>query len=103
VLGNLLQLEGFAHESSEQVRDELRARLDAAASTGAASTGAASTGAGAAGAAAALPSALPAGALGAIASLPVAALDVPMYAIDAVLRRSPALQATAIARAGGAA
>ena len=98
VLGNLLQLEGFAHESSEQVRDELRARLDAAASTGAASTGA-----GAAGAAAALPSALPAGALGAIASLPVAALDVPMYAIDAVLRRSPALQATAIARAGGAA
>jgi NADH-quinone oxidoreductase subunit G len=103
VLGNLLQLEGFAHESSEQVRDELRARLDAAASTGAASTGAASTGAGAAGATAALPSALPAGALGAIASLPVAALDVPMYAIDAVLRRSPALQATAIARAGGAA
>jgi NADH-quinone oxidoreductase subunit G len=98
VLGNLLQLEGFAHESSEQVRDELRARLDAAASTGAASTGA-----GAAGAAAALPSALPAGALGAIASLPVAALDVPMYAIDAVLRRSPALQATAIARAAGAA
>ena len=98
VLGNLLQLEGFAHESSEQVRDELRARLDAAASTGAASTGA-----GAAGATAALPSALPAGALGAIASLPVAALDVPMYAIDAVLRRSPALQATAIARAGGAA
>jgi hypothetical protein len=50
-----------------------------------------------------LPSALPAGALGAIASLPVAALDVPMYAIDAVLRRSPALQATAIARAAGAA
>jgi len=98
VLGNLLQLEGFAHESSEQVRDELRARLDAAASTGAASMGA-----GAAGAAAALPSALPAGALGAIASLPVAALDVPMYAIDAVLRRSPALQATAIARAAGAA
>jgi NADH-quinone oxidoreductase subunit G len=98
VLGNLLELEGFAQESSEQVRDELRARLDAAASTGAASTGA-----GAAGAAAALPSALPAGALGAIASLPVAALDVPMYAIDAVLRRSPALQATAIARAAGAA
>ena len=98
VLGNLLQLEGFAHESSEQVRDELRARLDAAASTGAASTGA-----GAAGAAAALPTALPAGALGAVASLPVAVLDVPMYAIDAVLRRSPALQATAIARAAGAA
>jgi NADH-quinone oxidoreductase subunit G len=98
VLGNLLQLEGFAHESSEQVRDELRARLDAAASTGAASTGA-----GAAVAAATLPTALPAGALGAVASLPVAALDVPMYAIDAVLRRSPALQATAIARAAGAA
>ncbi len=99
VLGNLLQLEGFAHESSEQVRDELRARLDAAASAGA---GAADAVPGA-DAAAALPTALPAGALVAVASLPAAALDVPMYAIDAVLRRSPALQATAIARAAGAA
>jgi len=95
VLGNLLQWPGFDHESSEQVRDELRARLDAAASTGAGAAGA--------DAAAALPTTLPAGALGAVASLPAAALDVPMYAIDAVLRRSPALQATAIARAAGAA
>jgi NADH-quinone oxidoreductase subunit G len=99
VLGNLLQLEGFAHESSEQVRDELRARLDAAASAGAGAAGAVPG----ADAAAALPTALPAGALVAVASLPAAALDVPMYAIDAVLRRSPALQATAIARAAGAA
>jgi hypothetical protein len=62
----------------------------------------ASTGAGAAGAdaAAGLPTALPAGALGTIASLPLAVLDVPMYAVDAILRRSPALQATTIARAG---
>ena len=47
-----------------------------------------------------LPTTLPAGALDAVASLPLAVLDVPMYAIDAILRRSPALQATTIARAG---
>ena len=97
VLGNLLQLPGFDHESSEQVRDELRARLDAsAAATGAGVDAAAST--------PLMPSALPAQALqAALAALAPTALDVPMYSIDAVLRRSPALQATAIARAGGAA
>jgi hypothetical protein len=47
-----------------------------------------------------LPATLPAGALDAVAQLPAAVLDVPMYAIDAILRRSPALQATTIARAG---
>ena len=94
VLGNLLQLPGFDYESSEQVRDELRARLEAAA-------GAAGAAGGQVAAAAGLPSALPSAALdAAFAALTPDALDVPMYDIDAVLRRSPALQATAIARAG---
>jgi NADH-quinone oxidoreductase subunit G len=90
VLGNLLQLPGFDYESSEQVRDELRARLDAASSSAAASVRPTAV----------LPATLPAGALDAVAQLPAAVLDVPMYAIDAILRRSPALQATTIARAG---
>jgi NADH-quinone oxidoreductase subunit G len=90
VLGNLLQLPDFDYESSEQVRDELRARLDAAAPSAAAAVLPT----------AALPTTLPAGALDAVAQMPAAVLDVPMYAIDAVLRRSPALQATTIARAG---
>ena len=95
VLGNLLQLPGFDYENSEQVRDELRARLDASAPSAAAAglpTAVLPT--------AVLPTTLPAGALDAVASLPLAVLDVPMYAIDAILRRSPALQATTIARAG---
>jgi methyl-accepting chemotaxis protein len=50
--------------------------------------------------AAVLPATLPAGALDAVAQLPAAVLDVPRYAIDAILRRSPALQATTTARAG---
>ena len=89
VLGNLLQLQGFDEESSEQVRDRVRAELDAA---GAAASGGASV---------AVPPALPAAAVTA-GSASAAALDIPMYAIDAVLRRSPALQATSIARAAGA-
>ncbi len=81
VLGNLLQLQGFDEESSEQVRDRLRAQVEAAVGNGAAI---------------AVPPALPAAATAALAAAP---LDIPMYAIDAVLRRSPALQATSIARA----
>jgi len=83
VLGNLLQLQGFDEASSEEVRDRLRAEVDPAVGAG----GAAAT---------AVPPALPAAASAALA---VSALDIPMYAIDAVLRRSPALQATNIARA----
>jgi NADH-quinone oxidoreductase subunit G len=86
VLGNLLQLQGFDEESSEQVRDRVRAQIDA---SGAAASGGASI---------AVPPALPAAAMTA-GSMSAAALDIPMYAIDAVLRRSPALQATSIARA----
>jgi NADH-quinone oxidoreductase subunit G len=96
VLGNLLQLQGFDEESSEQVRERLRAQVDAAVGAGA---GAATTGLAAS---VAVPPALPAGAAGA-GSASSAALDIPMYAIDAVLRRSPALQATHIARASRAA
>ena len=89
VLGNLLQLPGFDEESSEQVRDRLRTAVDAA-------------GAAAQVVIAALPT-LPAAAGVDADALSARALDVPMYAIDAVLRRSPALQATGIARASGAA
>ncbi len=96
VLGNLLQLQGFDEESSEQVRERLRAQVDAAVGAGA---GAATTGGAAA---VVVPPVLPAGAAGA-GSASAAALDIPMYAIDAVLRRSPALQATNIARASRAA
>jgi NADH-quinone oxidoreductase subunit G len=96
VLGNLLQLQGFDEESSEQVRERLRAQVDAAVGAGA---GAATTGGAAA---VVVPPALPAAAVAA-GSVSAAALDIPMYAIDAVLRRSPALQATNIARASRAA
>jgi NADH-quinone oxidoreductase subunit G len=93
VLGNLLQLPGFDYESSEQVRDELRARLAVAATAGDASAVGTH--------AARLPTSLPQAVLtAAFAALTPNALDVPMYDIDAVLRRSPALQATAIARTG---
>ena len=81
VLGNLLQLQRFDEESSEQVRDRLRAQVEAAVGNGAAI---------------AVPPALPAAGTAASAA---SRLDIPMYAIDAVLRRSPALQATSIARA----
>jgi len=96
VLGNLLQLPGFDDESSEQVRERLRAQIDAvvAASVAGAAAGSAAS--------VAVPPALPAGAATA-ASASAAALDIPMYSIDAVLRRSPALQATNIARASRAA
>ena len=96
VLGNLLQLQGFDEESSEQVRERLRAQVDAAVGAGAlaATTGDAAS--------IAVPPVLPAAAVTA-GSMSPAALDIPMYAIDAVLRRSPALQATHIARASRAA
>jgi NADH-quinone oxidoreductase subunit G len=77
VLGNLLDLQGFEYQGSEQVRDELKATHEAAA------RGA------------------PAGAFVATAAAGVEPLrDVPMYQVDAVLRRSLPLQQT---RAGQAA
>jgi NADH-quinone oxidoreductase subunit G len=84
VLGNLLNLSGFNYDSSEQVRDELKARIaaaDAAASFApGASNGATWPGADTA-----------------------PAIDVGMYQIDAVLRRAGALHRTADGRAGVAA
>jgi NADH-quinone oxidoreductase subunit G len=76
VLGNLLALEGFDYQSSEQVRDELKASADVA------------------------PALSPAHhhVPGALVSVPGGVLvDVPMYRVDAVLRRATSLQGTAIA------
>jgi NADH-quinone oxidoreductase subunit G len=84
VLGNLLSLSGFNYDSSEQVRDELKARI-AAADAAASFAPGASNGA-------AWPAADTA-----------PAIDVGMYQIDAVLRRAGALHRTADGRAGVAA
>ncbi|MGA1384366.1 MAG: NADH-quinone oxidoreductase subunit NuoG, partial [Steroidobacteraceae bacterium] len=84
VLGNTMELAGFDYQSSEEVRDALAKDIAERAGT-------------------AVPSALvsthvPAiAAISGSADLDLGSLDVPMYAIDAVLRRSPALQQTAIA------
>ena len=86
VLGNTLGLDGFEYQSSEEVRDEL-ARHVQAVSAGAPPLSVSSAH-------------VPAiAAVSGSAELDLGVLDVPMYAIDAVLRRSPALQQTAIARA----
>jgi NADH-quinone oxidoreductase subunit G len=71
VLGNLLGLAGFEYESSEEVRDELRKEATGSADNRYSGSfkvngGAASSG----------------------------TVDVPMYQIDAILRRAPALQRT---------
>jgi len=70
VLGNALDLSGFDYQSSEQVRDELKSRIPAAVSLPARGA----------------PTLAPA------ASEPV--VDVPMYQIDPVLRRSGSLLRT---------
>ncbi|HLQ12978.1 MAG TPA: NADH-quinone oxidoreductase subunit NuoG [Steroidobacteraceae bacterium] len=77
VLGNLLQVPDCDYQSSEQVRDELRAAVDAAPQLHHASQSALS-----------------------VASAVESLRDVPMYQIDALLRRAPSLQATRIAQAG---
>ena len=74
VLGNLLNVPGFDYLSSEQVRDEVRARcadLKPAPYQGTHAVGAAPAGADEAG-----------------------LTDVPMYQVDAVVRRAPSLQRT---------
>jgi len=75
VLGTELSLPGFEYQSSEQVCEELRARC----SSGMAPYGGAHR------------AALPAGE-------PPAVSDVPMYQVDALVRRAPALQRTAEGR-----
>ncbi|MDH3870788.1 MAG: NADH-quinone oxidoreductase subunit NuoG [Gammaproteobacteria bacterium] len=74
VLGNLLELEGFDYTSSEQVRDELRRRVDAASATIGSAQGAV--------AAAATISGLER--IG----------DVPIHSADALVRRAASLQQT---------
>ncbi|HEV7431656.1 MAG TPA: molybdopterin-dependent oxidoreductase, partial [Steroidobacteraceae bacterium] len=71
VLGNLLDLDNFDYQSSEQVRDELRAAVEQG------------------------PSRTYAGTFSAVLSSKVESLrDTPMYQIDPVLRRATALQLT---------
>ena len=85
VLGNVLELPGFEQESSEEVRGELQALITSAA--------------GSAAPAVIVTQHIPAiAAVSGSADLEIGELDVPMYTIDAVLRRSPALQQTVIAR-----
>ena len=80
VLGNQLDLPQFEYQTSEQVRDELAARIEAAGA--AAASGTAAGGALARGEAQAEP-----------------VLDLPMYQIDAIVRRAYALQRTRDGRA----
>jgi len=79
VLGNLLGLQGFEHETSEQVRDEALAGGDTAARLSNAPAGALAVGPGLRGF--------------------ERVADVPIYASDALVRRAASLQATADARA----
>ncbi len=78
VLGNLLGLQGFEQQSSEDVRADLRALLEATAGQSAI--------------AASSPRVVPVAADARV-------VDVPMYQIDAVLRRATSLQATRDAQA----
>jgi NADH-quinone oxidoreductase subunit G len=76
VLGTLLELTGFDYQSSEAVRDELRSRLETA------------------------PQPLFRAAVALQAAATEAVLDLPMYQIDPVLRRSAPLQRTRDGRTG---
>ncbi len=76
VLGNLLGLDGFGHESSAEVIAELRAHAGAVTYVG-----------------------RPAGANGMVTGRGGQSAELPMYAVDAIVRRAPALQQTRAARA----
>jgi len=79
VLGNLLALPGFDYESSEQVRDELRALCAGLSARGYQGSHAVT----------------PAGVASAAGvSGEVRVVDVPMYQTDALVRRAPSLQKT---------
>jgi NADH-quinone oxidoreductase subunit G len=78
VLGNLTGQPGFDYQSSEEVRDELRARCEG-------------------GAAAPVAPSRTVELQGGAASGPTVT-DVAIYAVDALLRRAPALQATRVGR-----
>ena len=85
VLGNLLGLAGFEYQSSEEVREELRA-LCAGVTAGGYQGAHAVT---------------PAGAAAATAG-EVRVVDLPMYQTDALVRRAPSLQKTREGRAAAA-
>jgi NADH-quinone oxidoreductase subunit G len=93
VLANLLNLPGFDYDSSEQVRDALRALCDAASAvpSAAAPGAAAAAGNAAAGDAVADPGGV--GRLARAAPL-LPWIDVPLYQSDALVRRSEALAKT---------
>jgi len=96
VLGNLLDLQGFDYQSSEQVRDELAVRVsDAAAAAAAAAAAVPAQGAAVTGAAAAAASASVVDSQ----ATADAVLDVPMYQIDPIVRRAGSLQRTRDGRA----
>jgi NADH-quinone oxidoreductase subunit G len=84
VLGNLLGFQGFEYQSSEEVREELRALCAGLAPQAYAGTHAV-TPAGAASAA--------------VAAGEVRVVDLPMYQTDALVRRAPSLQKTREGRA----
>jgi len=84
VLGNQIELAGFGYQSSEEVRDELSRVVTERAGVAVPIT-----------LVTAHVPAIPA--ISGYDDLYSDSLDVPMYAIDAVLRRSPALQQTTIA------
>jgi len=86
VLGNLLNLPGFEYQSSEEVREELRALCPTPASQDYRGAHAVT----------------PAGAARAVAAGEVRVVDVPMYKTDALVRRAPSLQKTREGRSGPA-
>ncbi|HYM43435.1 MAG TPA: NADH-quinone oxidoreductase subunit NuoG [Steroidobacteraceae bacterium] len=83
VLGNLLGLAGFDYQSSEEVREELRGRCSQLSPQGY-------------GGAHAVPGA------GEGAASELRLIDLPMYQLDALVRRAPALQKTREGRAAAA-
>lgn len=85
VLGNLINAPGFDFESSEDVRKHLQSVI--AERAGAAVSSAVVT-----------RHQPPIAAIKESAEIDLGELDIPMYDLDAVLRRSPALQATTVAR-----
>jgi NADH-quinone oxidoreductase subunit G len=75
VLGNLLKLDGFDYVSSDQVRDELRSRCEDIELDNTVSEA-------------------PTVKLPKVGSALMRAADVPIYAVDALVRRAPSLQKT---------
>lgn len=84
VLGNLLQLPSCEYVSAEEVRNEVRELVPAAVPHNVV-----------------LASAIPPAPIS--ADIQLTALDIPMYQIDAILRRTPALQLTREARSAAGA